>query len=154
MRSSDDVSFLDFRANRSKAIVVQCSPPVSFDDASGRETEHACRDGTAAAMLLVVLRQVILFGLVDSTMAKSPFVCRLVEDHSIVHVIASIRYHGDNGVGAVREIVQPVLVMKRRPDDWSLTALESVQFVVGPVFQRDARRAHGLLAHLTLLQRS
>ena len=55
--------------------------------------------------------------LVDHPGAESPLQGHLVYDHGVLHVIAGVRDDGDNGVRAHGIVVQPDVVVVRRPEE-------------------------------------
>ena len=89
--------------------------------------------------------------LVHTAVAKAALVRRLVQDHRVLHVVARVRDHSDDRIRAIREVVNRILVVQRRPHHRRLPRLQAVQLVVRAPLQGAAGRAHRLLAHLALV---
>lgn len=65
-------------------------------------------------------------GFVHRAVPEPTLVRRLVQDHRVLHVVSGVGDDGDDGVRAVGEEIEPVLVPQFRSDDRRLTGLESV----------------------------
>lgn len=84
-------------------------------------------------------------------MTEATFVCGLVDNHSVVHVVSGVGDNSHNCVHTVGEVVQTVGVVERWSHNGRLTRLDAVQLVVGTVSNRGTWRTHGLFAHLALV---
>lgn len=148
---SDGISGIQSRANIRQPIEIKKFNtavfliPFRLDFVPQSEMK---RGSTGRFDCTLLFLQVDDLRLVDRTVGEASFVCRLVEDHGVLHVIPSIRDNGDDGVGSVREGVHAVSVMKGWAHDRTLSTLKSIELVVCSMPQRRRWCAHRLFTHL------
>ena len=78
-------------------------------------------------------------------MAKTSLMSGLVQDHGVVHVVSSVGDDSDNGVHAIREVVETVFIVQWCANDRCLAGLQSIRLVVCPVSEGGSGRTHRLL---------
>src|SRR5258707_11379594 len=84
-------------------------------------------------------------------MSESTLVSRLVQDHSVLHIITSIRNDSHYGISTVRKVVHAISIMQFRPYDRRLSRLQAIQLLISAMLKRGRRSSHGLFTHLALV---
>ena len=84
-------------------------------------------------------------------MAESLFVGRLVDDHSVFHVVSGVGKDSNNCVGARVVVGKLEALIKLGADQWFLAVQDAVELIVEPVVPVEHTGSHGLLGHLALV---
>ena len=84
-------------------------------------------------------------------MAEASIIGSFVDDHSVLHIVASVTDDSDNSIGSTWAKVEVILQMLGCADQWLLGEQESVDFVIHTVGMIVIRCTHSLLSHLALI---
>jgi hypothetical protein len=84
-------------------------------------------------------------------MSKSSLVGTFVYDHSIFHIVASIRNNGDYSVCATRCLIEIIVYVVKRSNQWCLWEEQPINFIVHSIRVGMIGCSHSLLCHLTLI---
>lgn len=84
-------------------------------------------------------------------MAESLLVGRLVDDHSVFHVVSGVGKHGYDCVGAGVVVRELEVFIELGAHQWFLAVEDAVELVVEPVVPVEHASSHGLLGHLALI---
>mmetsp|Transcript_152841 Transcript_152841/g.266404 ORF Transcript_152841/g.266404 Transcript_152841/m.266404 type:complete len:366 (-) Transcript_152841:1441-2538(-) len=152
------IAILHLYANRWQAVVLQpeltCGwinildiPSSSFELRS-QVCEHASCLLLSAHVLVTGLDDL---GLVHDAMAEAALEGMLVDDHRVLHVVARVGDHSNNGICALRMLVEIVLVVHLCAHYGLLGTPDLVNLVIRSIRMIVVRCSHGLLQHLTLI---
>lgn len=147
----DLITLLDPHTDMRQTVSVNQGFGLGADLITGREAEELGDFTLGLAAARVALSEAVHLGLVDGTVTEPALVSRLVDDHSVVHVVTSVGDNGHDSVRTIGEVVQTVFIVQRCSDDGCLTGLQAVQLVVCTVVDCCTGGTHGLLAHLALV---
>ena len=84
-------------------------------------------------------------------MSKSSLVGTFVYDHSIFHIVASIRDDGNDSVCATRCLIEIIVYVVKRSNQWCLWEEQPINFIVHSIRMGVIGCSHSLLCHLTLI---
>lgn len=104
-----------------------------------------------AAALGLALIQVTQITLVHGSMAEAPIVRAFVDNHSIFHIVASVRNYSHHGVGSGWVLPKVVLIESLSANEGSLGEEQPVHFIVHAVCVGVIGGPHSLFGHLTLV---
>ena len=169
----DGVALFDLHADDREAVHVDAVEPFALDVEAaetlaavflGRLGIHERRDGFLALLAVAeaeetfgllsagfLVLELVLFNFIDGSVSEAALERGFVDYHGVVHVVAGVGDDGNDGVHAVGEVVETVVVVEGRADNRGLTGLEAVGLVVGAVADGGAGGTHRLFSHLTLV---
>jgi hypothetical protein len=124
----EEVSSFDAGTDERKSIGIEGRPLIVVLSNVGTETEVNCRV-SSRSLVAPYRREIDDLRLVDRTVTETSLVSRLVQDHGVLHVVPGIRDDGDNGVGAVREVVESIVIVQVGSNHGSLSRLKTILLV-------------------------
>jgi hypothetical protein len=93
----------------------------------------------------------VLNSFVDDAMSKSSLITTLINDHGILHIIASIAEDRNDGITTTTIVPKPKAIINLTPDQGFLTLQNPIQLIIKPIIIVQNTSAHCLLGHLTLI---
>ena len=89
--------------------------------------------------------------LVHSTVGEPSIVCTLIDNHRVLHIVASVGDDSNDSIGATWTHIEVVVQVLLGPDQWCLGEQKPVDLVVHPIGVSMVWCSHGLLGHLALV---
>ena len=84
-------------------------------------------------------------------MTETSLVSTLVDDHSILHIVTSIRDDSNDSVCTAGTLIKVIVLILQGTDKRCLREQNPVHFVVHTVRVSVVRRSHSLFCHLALI---